>query len=151
MTTVAWDGKTLAADKKTVWGGIIPAGGVTKITPLDTKNYGRVLFGASGAVPDIQKLVRWLTEGGELPKFGKGCDAIFVNKKKQCWWIDEQGEPVLVRLKKWATGSGMDFALGAMFAGATAKEAVQIAAKLDINTGKGVDTIEFEDFKDQVS
>lgn len=44
---------------------------------------------------------------------------------------------------KWAIGSGADYALGAMYAGLSAAEAVMIASKLDTGTGLGVDSVSF--------
>lgn len=41
-----------------------------------------------------------------------------------------------------ARGSGMDFAYGALAAGASATEAVRIAASLDASTGGGVDVVQ---------
>lgn len=45
---------------------------------------------------------------------------------------------------KWAIGSGADYALGAMYAGKSAKEAVEIASQLDTGTGLGVDVVTFD-------
>jgi hypothetical protein len=39
-------------------------------------------------------------------------------------------------------GSGADFAIGAMARGASAREAIDIAATYDTNTGLGVDVLE---------
>lgn len=47
------------------------------------------------------------------------------------------------KLDMWAVGSGCDYALGAMKFGATAKEAIAIASELDVNTGLGIDTVDF--------
>jgi hypothetical protein len=44
--------------------------------------------------------------------------------------------------KKVAYGSGGDLALGAMAAGATAKQAVAIACRFDPNTGQGIDAVQ---------
>jgi ATP-dependent protease HslVU (ClpYQ) peptidase subunit len=38
-------------------------------------------------------------------------------------------------------GSGGEFAMGAMAAGANARKAVSIACQLDYYTGKGIDTV----------
>jgi ATP-dependent protease HslVU (ClpYQ) peptidase subunit len=42
----------------------------------------------------------------------------------------------------WAVGSGGDFAMGAIYAGSSAEEAVAIAIELDPSTGGEVETIE---------
>ena len=41
-----------------------------------------------------------------------------------------------------AWGSGMDFALGAMHAGADARRAIEIATELDTGTGRGIDAVD---------
>jgi ATP-dependent protease HslVU (ClpYQ) peptidase subunit len=42
----------------------------------------------------------------------------------------------------WAVGSGGDFAMGAMYFGASAEEAVAVAIELDATTGGEIETIE---------
>jgi ATP-dependent protease HslVU (ClpYQ) peptidase subunit len=44
--------------------------------------------------------------------------------------------------KQFAVGSGRDFALGAMHHGATAKQAVETANHFEINTGSDIDVVE---------
>lgn len=44
----------------------------------------------------------------------------------------------------FALGSGGNFALGAVLAGKTAKEAVEIAKKLDINSGGKIKTVKIK-------
>lgn len=53
-------------------------------------------------------------------------------------WYGPKGYPMEVKERFFGIGSGADFALGAMFAGADIKRAVQIANKLDANSGLGV-------------
>jgi ATP-dependent protease HslVU (ClpYQ) peptidase subunit len=49
--------------------------------------------------------------------------------------------PVPRGAKFWAIGSGAPYALAAMYAGASATEAVKIAAKIDTSTGLPVKTL----------
>lgn len=53
-------------------------------------------------------------------------------------WYGPRGYPMEVKETYFGIGSGADFALGAMFAGADIRKAVQIATRLDANTGLGV-------------
>lgn len=46
---------------------------------------------------------------------------------------------------KWAIGSGGSYAIGAMEAGATSVEAVEIAINLDIFSGYGIDFLPWEE------
>lgn len=57
MTTIAWDGKTLAGDKQVTTGGT--ATKTTKVFKVKTKK-GYVLVGYSGDLADGQAFVEWL-------------------------------------------------------------------------------------------
>lgn len=62
--------------------------------------------------------------------------------KGEAYAVDGVALPYKVRGEFFANGSGMPVALGAMAAGATAKEAVEIAAKYDVYTGGEIRTME---------
>lgn len=131
MTTIAFDGKTMAADKQTSGGYI--EGGVTKVRKINGSVYA-----ATGVMEDMQEFFAWIENGGDKPKLGD-FEALEA-KGRNCWWYGEK----LVRCKTTlpaAAGSGARFAMGAMMAGADAKKAVDISAKLDPHTGCGVKTI----------
>jgi ATP-dependent protease HslVU (ClpYQ) peptidase subunit len=59
-------------------------------------------------------------------------DALLIHPNLLC---DTLSEP-------WAVGSGGDFAMGAMYVGASAEEAVAAAIELDPSTGGEIETIE---------
>jgi len=53
-------------------------------------------------------------------------------------WYGPKGYPVEVKDRFHGIGSGSGYALGALHAGATIRDAIRIATKLDSNTGFGV-------------
>jgi ATP-dependent protease HslVU (ClpYQ) peptidase subunit len=146
MTTIAWDGKTLAADKQSTWG----------TTPVPTtkiffKNDTGHIYGAAGCKDDVMKFFAWMED--TMPEDNKP-----VLSDDFCGIIIEDGAIfqvnkglILHRIhrKTWAIGSGADYALGAMAMGADAKDAVDVATQLDINTGLGIETIEWDVEKDK--
>ena len=73
MTTVAWDGKALAADKQITWGGTPLI--TTKVHRARSKDGRRVIFGCAGKSFEIQAFVDWVNgkrERPELTEIGTG-------------------------------------------------------------------------------
>ena len=131
MTTIAFDGETMAADKQTNGGYI--EGGVVKVRKINGSVYA-----ATGGLEETEEFFAWVKDGGDKPPM-KDFEALEA-KGKNCWWHGER----LMRCKTTipaAIGSGARFAMGAMMAGADAKTAVNISAKLDPHTGCGIKTI----------
>lgn len=139
MTTVAFDGKTLAADRR--MGGYMNVGKIFKLPD------GSLLAGA-GYYDQIVEVATWLTLGRDeaqrpgLPD-GRESEFIWITPKGVAHWLTWPWlRPVRINEAFAAAGSGSQFALGAMAAGASAKRAVEIASKYDEATGKGVDVVE---------
>lgn len=143
MTVIAWDGKTLAADKRATYGDMICT--VTKIARIE----GRLAAGA-GDTAFINVMFEWL-RGGRVPaEFPKS------QESKDDWQpflvIESDGTPLLyerspcpVRYeqKHIVLGSGREFARAALHLGKTAVEAVQCAIDLSHTCGNGIDTLTF--------
>ena len=143
MTTVAWDGTSIAADRRIVGEGI--AGTAGKLFRL--KN-GCVLAGA-GYLDQVLEVAAWINAGckeDKKPKFpedlAEGSSLLLVDPKGRAYFLTW---PYLRRLqvneKFVAVGSGAHFAMGAMAMGADARRAVVIAARFDPNTGGGVNVL----------
>ncbi len=139
MTTIAWDGTTLAADRQCTNGGTpMPA---TKLFSA-VHNGRRYLYGLSGTEDFAVGFRRWCEGRGPQPDAPHGeLTVLCVDDKGRLWWAGGRMIWTRVTAPKWATGSGADYALGAMHAGASAVEAVRIASRLDVNTGLGVQTL----------
>ena len=90
------------------------------------------LIGGCGVWRACHAAIEWLRSGqeGKPPKMA-GAWLLVVTPKGRVYYAEEQWPPFPVDSKFGATGSGSQLAVGAMEAGATALEAVKIAAKHD--------------------
>lgn len=141
MTCVAWDGKTLAADKRVVYAGL--ARTVTKIFRVDN-----VLVGIAGDGAQGMEMIDWIRGGCAPDRFPASqrdkeqWATIAVIKADGLWVYERSPYPMRIEDKTYATGSGRDYALAAMHLGKTAREAVEIACLFETGCGNGVDVLE---------
>jgi ATP-dependent protease HslVU (ClpYQ) peptidase subunit len=130
MTTIAWDGHSLAADTLFNSGGQF-AGFDAKIHRL-----GRLLIGCAGSVAVYEQFRDWVKGGmkGECPLKKDIANTFVVTPEgRAVMWCDDG--PFRVSTTQWALGSGERYALGAMEMGATAAEAVAAAIRHDLASG----------------
>ena len=141
MSIVVWDGKTLAADKRASCGSLIRT--TTKIFSLRG-----CLVGYDGDADAGEELIAWFKAGEDREKFPEtqrdkeaftGMLVILPNKKVLKY--ERTPHPIKFSDKKFAIGSGRDFALAAMFLGKTAADAVRISCIFDSGCGNGVDVL----------
>ena len=145
MTTIAWDGKTLAADRRQIFGSN-KSQATTKIVL-----HPNLIVGASGGFAAAQAMLRWVAEGCravDFPPSQSGDNwarTIVVNRHSHKVYIYEDA-PIAIEITSnhYAMGSGCEYALGAMAAGANARDAVSIAGFFDPQTGDGVDSFSLE-------
>jgi 20S proteasome alpha/beta subunit len=143
MTVIAWDGKTLAADKRVSQCGI--ARTTTKIFRI-----GELLAGSSGVTNEGAEIIEWVRRGRNPEDF----PAHFRGEKSECQVLvvengickSYDGSPYAVVYEDsfYATGSGRDYAMAAMACGKSAAEAVGIACRFETGCGNGVDVLEAE-------
>ncbi|WFU52284.1 hypothetical protein QA639_21485 [Bradyrhizobium pachyrhizi] len=133
MTTIAYRNGIIAADTQAIGGNSVTATNIAKIV---RRTRDGALCGASGYLAFMQAFHRWFLSGekGRVPTFHDGDRAFVVRKGKPIEMFESVGsydyEPDYV-----AIGSGMEFALGAMHAGAGAADAVAAAVTHDPGTG----------------
>lgn len=140
MSVVAYKDGVLAADSR-AYGGSWQAspGQKAKIHQLADGTRVGITSSVIG-MPD--RVLAWLRGGGVPSDFGAGdmdCRVLMVKPNGDVYL--GSGSPYLtgpIRCASYAIGSGCDFAMGAMAAGATAEEAVRIACRLDPNCGEPV-------------
>jgi hypothetical protein len=125
----------MAADSLVSGGGEI-LGYTTKVEQLPD---GRI-FGACGFSEDAQLFSRWMHGAPDKPELSDDFGALILTPDGHVFWIGKKLEPVKY-LAPMAVGSGADYAIGAMLAGATPEYAVKIAAVRDLNTGGDVTSI----------
>lgn len=130
MTTIAYDGRYLAADSRVTNGNTLISDDAHKLV-----HQGGKFIASVGITPDIDKLIECVV----------GADTSHTNLDADCMYVDEcvvylAGCPddgywycraEFVR----ASGSGANFALAAMDLGKNAMEAINVAMNRDICTG----------------
>lgn len=133
MTTIAFDGATLAGD--------------TKIADECTLSYARKVFvlnrGAVGVAGDFARaneFVAWLRKWergvvSDPPKELTDVGAMYVNHKGEIYEFEESAIPYRILRAKHAIGSGAQAAMALMLSGYSAAGAVRGAAKVDVGTG----------------
>lgn len=133
MTTVCWDGRTLASDSQIQEDDAIEPGGLRKIYKI-----GNVLAGFAGNVENGMEFILWLKAGADPAnkptKFDRDFKALVIRPSGRAYGYE--GRLVPCRCGKiTAIGTGRTAALAAMMAGASAEQAVRIAIQLDPNSG----------------
>lgn len=141
MTCIAWDGKTLAADKRVTYAGL--ARTTTKIFRVGDARVGIAGDGAQG-----MDMLDWFRNGCEPDKFPPAQRdkeqwvTFVVIKRGQLSVYERTPQPMVIEDTIYATGSGRDYAMAAMHLGKSAREAVEIACVFEINCGNGIDSLE---------
>lgn len=135
MTTVAFDGRTLAADTQSS----MFRSTMQKVYRLKDGQ----LFGACGQFQDSTAVREWLENGGEKPKVSEGFHAILIDGG--LFVLEDKLVKIKYDRPYFAIGSGRDYAMAAMFLGKTAAEAVRVAHEFDLDTGPEVSEIFISD------
>lgn len=142
MTVIAWDGKTLAADKQSTQANM--ARTVTKIYRVPNG-----MIGICGSAVHGMELLEWFRNGRQRDKFPfpKSKDEIahvlYIDLETVAIYNGETGPfPEYCESPFIAAGSGRDYAMAAMHLGKSAREAVEVACHFDVTCGMGVDTLD---------
>lgn len=140
MTVIAWDGRTLAADKQCTYGN-----GRRKVTKI--RRVGDTLVGIAGTASIGEAVIDWLESGADPEKYPKlqadkddGANVLVIRHGR----VEEYSRtnvPIVYEDPFIAIGCGRDFAIAAMHCGKTAREAVEIACIYDTGCGCGIDTL----------
>lgn len=103
------------------------------------------IVGYSGDLSEVPDVLEYLGDvtGKIKPPRGRSCEFVALTKDKKIFTFMTPNKWILVDEPNYAIGSGMHYALGALKTGATPKEAVIAASKLDPMTGLGVKVMEF--------
>ena len=142
MTVIAWDGKTLAADKRACMGSFTYT--VTKLYRI-----GDRIVGFAGSQALAGRLRAWLEAGADPDTYPDneaedGCYFIAIRGDGTIERYESTGYPIIVEEKFFACGSGREYAMAAMYLGVDARTAVDIASKFDESCGNGIDTLTHE-------
>ena len=140
MSVIAWDGKSLAADKRACCNGLIRT--ITKAFDING-----VLVAYAGNADGGEEVVNWFKSGHDPEKFPQsqrgdnwsGLIAIFEDG--EIWRYESTPYPIKFPPQHFAIGSGRDYAMAAMYLGKTSAESVEIASVFDNGCGNGVDVL----------
>jgi len=144
MTVIAWDGTTLAADKRACNGSLI--GTVTKIFRIRD-----CLVGYSGDAAFGEQMRAWFAAGEHAADFPSGqrdkddyAVLLVIRPDGKVQRFERTPHPITFEDRCAATGSGRDFAIAAMHLGFNAARAVEVASQLTCDCGNGVDTLRLD-------
>jgi ATP-dependent protease HslVU (ClpYQ) peptidase subunit len=144
MTVIAWDGKTLAGDKRTNFGGL--HGTTTKI-----HRFKGCLLGCAGNTAQIMEMHQWVMSGYKREEFPapqrdaeKCVSMLVIEPSGKILQYENTPDPIVIENKFWAIGSGRDYAMAAMHLGHSARVAAEVACALDVGCGNGVDTLDLQ-------
>ena len=142
MTTIVYRDGVMAADSQVTVTS--EAGGsrkfkCEKLYRRDVPGFGECIIGLAGGSFDGLVFLDWLVSGNPEPPqrlIDGGADfTAIVLSKAGLHEYDMWCRPDRVLERFYAVGSGSKAALGALHMGASAKEALQIAARVDAYTG----------------
>lgn len=171
MTTIAYDGRSIAADKletfprgercphpvQKIMRASIP-GQLGHKEPIPGNSFvdkfrtgrQRVLLGFSGSLLEARMLLLHYVEAPRVlgqpitnpPENGGNLLVIHLDHDPETTvMIGSRGGISICTGTPMTSGSGGEFAMGAMLAGKSAHQAVEIAALRDVFTGNGVDSV----------
>ena len=136
MTTLAFDGKILAADTLVTADGMA-FGHAKKIFKLKDGRY----FAFCGSFALELAIIEWLN-GGEVPSIldQEGLGGIVIDKDGKAYEFNRSFRlyPACI---PWAGGSGEQIAMTAMKCGKTAVQAVKVACSLDIHSREPINSV----------
>lgn len=145
MTTIAWDGTTLAADSRVVEGYVLVSDNYNKLRSFKYKNK-KYLAGIAGTMAQGEKFFAWIEQNGfdlnDPPRLEE-MDAVIVSKEGV--WCYEGSSQGYISLKdeKVSIGSGSYIALAGMRAGLSAEESILLASEVDLGTNNNIRTLTF--------
>lgn len=138
MTTIAWDGKTLAGDTFADRGGLKYH---VEAKVFDIPEVG-VLFGGAGNLRDVLAVRDWLAKKIEKPTVSDFAGIIV--RAGSVGLMEDSLAELPLPFPKFAVGSGRDFAIAAMRLGSTAREAVELACEFDTFSAAPIVTVELK-------
>lgn len=138
MTTIAWDGKTLASDTQSTSGGYFKRR-AKKIFRLHNGD----LFAGAGNYDDVLAAVEWLQHRPTQKPTLKDFVGILIKAiDGKAYKLEEGLMEAPIHEGFFAIGTGRDFAVMAMYLGKSAREAVELAILFDSQSGGEIETIE---------
>ncbi len=129
MTTIATDGKSMAVDSYCTSSSIFH----TEVIKIARTNNGDVIA-CAGTPYDLLNFLNWCNQTDKILEVTQDFEGLILRKDGTVWCVNEKGYMFQHDIPA-ACGSGCPVAYGAMDAGATPEQAVQIACRRDVKTG----------------
>jgi len=143
MTTVAYRQGVMVGDRRVTEDSLV----AFEMRKVFKRRSDGALIGGVGNTTILQRYAEWFLDGerGFKPGLGATKDDetcfIVARPNGRVEYHDRNGiQPILGKF--FAIGSGASAALGALEMGATARQAVRVASKYDVNTGNGFHAVE---------
>lgn len=143
MTTIVTDGQTIAADGMRTWNGELRGLSFQKLTVR-----GNRIFAYCGSTPLMGPVIDWFEAGADpkaMPPHGDPdwtlliIDSMGLRKASYvCAFPETFNYP-------FAIGAGGDYALGAVWAGATPRRAIELVSQHTSHTGGEIQVINIAD------
>ena len=151
MTTVCCTRTEMACDLQGTIGDSQKLKMNTKIYKYEphplTYNKCRYMVGFAGSVDDIITMADFFYNPeayeGQQIKLGTGIQGLVLTEKGDMFYMTSPEKWMLLKDDVFAIGTGANVALGALNVGATPREAVKAAMKVDPYTGLGVKVYKF--------
>lgn len=132
MTVIAWDGKTLAADRLLVFNGL-------KLKCRKIFRIGSMLVGAAGDSPLTEEFIEYIRGSGDYPTSTGDFEGIVINRVANIYTTSKV--PLVVD-GPIAIGVGAVVAMTVMSLGGSAIDAVKQCNKTVEGCGMGIDYLE---------
>lgn len=147
MTTICYRDGILAGDTRAYSGDKQPIGHKIKIAQARQSSGAVVSFGISTPHPGFSEEIRhWVANDRSPdaePPGGRDFNMLLIDEQGDVYFYASSFVPSgPLWADYYAIGSGAEYALGAMAHGATAREAVEAAAQLDVWTGAPIQFID---------
>jgi len=143
VTTIAACGHFIAAD------GLLTNNGSRHV--LDAKKIkvqGGVIYALGGTTCFFEPLIKWHQDGADPLNLPKGHDLdwtlLTITRDGLFFYTNRSAYPERHDFP-WTMGTGNEYAMGAMKAGASAEEAVRIACEIDIHSGGEIQVVNIKE------
>lgn len=151
MTVIAWDGKTLAADRQATANGVLHQ--ITKIRKITKGRKKGWLIANAGSAATGGLLMDWFESGAEPKHFpyeyqtkdGYAATLIAISPDGLIHKYEHLPLPIIFEDEFYADGSGKEMALGAMAMGADAVTAIQVVCSMETECGVGIDSFDLKE------
>ena len=147
MTTIAFDGETLAADRGSWSNGLHQA--VRKAYRVTAPDGRRFLVALAGDGAFAMRVLCWMRGKIDHPGPCMAGDetrdvAVVIDERRQVWRMNSRLIYVPYLGKVHAHGAGQEVALGALMAGADAVRAIRITMQVSDYAARGIDAVRFK-------